>query len=38
LDYFETICFPDLDFDWILKWNCWIGLGFEKPKSVHLWC
>jgi len=21
---------------WILKRNCLIGLGFEKPKSVHL--
>ena len=31
---FETVSSSDLD--WILKWNCRFGLGFEKPKSVHL--
>jgi len=31
---FETARFSDLD--WIMEWNCRIGLGFEKPKSVHL--
>jgi len=23
--------------DWILKQNFWIGFGFEKRKSVHLY-
>jgi len=31
---FETDSLQDLD--WILKWNSWVGLGFEKPISVHL--
>jgi len=31
---FETVSL--LDFDCILNWNCQIGLGFEKLKSVHL--
>jgi len=33
-------CIPPVsapaDLDWILKWNCEIGFGFEKSKSVHL--
>jgi len=33
---FETVSLSKLDL--ILKWNCWLGLGFEKPKSVHLCC
>jgi len=26
---FEAVSLYDLVFDWILKWNCRIGLGFE---------
>ena len=26
------------DFDWILKYYCWIGFGFEKHKSIHIRC
>jgi len=33
---FETVSLSELDLDWILKWNCRIGLGFEKRKSIHL--
>jgi len=25
-----------LDLHWILKYNIWIGFGFEKHKSLHL--
>ena len=25
------------DLDWILKWYLWIGFGFEKHESIHLW-
>jgi len=32
---FETVSLTDLD--WILKCNYRIGLGFEKPKSVHIY-
>jgi len=26
---FEAVSLYDLVFDWILKWHCQIGLGFE---------
>jgi len=26
-----------LDLHWILKYTIWIGFGFEKHKSLHLW-